>query len=148
MAKKVKCQPQQQQQQQQQAVEKIVSFGAVLKVKTEELDGREQIFPSFSFSTPESVMVDNFFAESMIENSLMGGFSPSFLSPATSESNYFSLSPCGQMNSFGQGQSLYTAESDSTPTSVTNSPIGACSFSLDLVDFDPNFPFDSSEYFQ
>ncbi|CBI40493.3 unnamed protein product, partial [Vitis vinifera] len=118
--------------------EQIVSgFGTGLKVKTEDLDSREKIFPSFSFPLSDSETVDKIFAESMIENSLMGGFSPSFLSPATSESNYFPVSPC-QMNSFGMGHSVYTTESDlteniSAPTSVTNSPIGDYSFPLDPI---------------
>ena len=132
--------------------EKIGSSVMGLKVKTEDLDGREMIFPSFSFSFAESETVEKFYEESMIKYSLIGGFSPSFMSPTTSESNYFSVSPC-QMNSFGMGNSVYTPESDlteniSAPTSVPNSPMGDYSFSLDPVDFDPNFPFDNPEYFQ
>ncbi|RVX09922.1 putative WRKY transcription factor 30 [Vitis vinifera] len=150
--KKVSYEPEQQQQQPQEAEQIVSGFGTGLKVKTEDLDSREKIFPSFSFPLSDSETVDKIFAESMIENSLMGGFSPSFLSPATSESNYFPVSPC-QMNSFGMGHSVYTTESDlteniSAPTSVTNSPIGDYSFPLDPVDFDPDFPFDNPEFFQ
>lgn len=150
--KKVSYELEQQQQQPQEAEQIVSGFGTGLKVKTEDLDSREKIFPSFSFPLSDSETVDKIFAESMIENSLMGGFSPSFLSPATSESNYFPVSPC-QMNSFGMGHSVYTTESDlteniSAPTSVTNSPIGDYSFPLDPVDFDPDFPFDNPEFFQ
>uniref|UniRef100_A0A5B7C2R3 Putative WRKY transcription factor 46 n=1 Tax=Davidia involucrata TaxID=16924 RepID=A0A5B7C2R3_DAVIN len=140
------------QEKQEQSQEMLLNFGTDLKV--EELGSREEIFPSFSFpSTPidseneESLI----FAEPMKENSFMGNYSPAFLSPATSESNYFSLSPC-QMNFFGMDHNLQTSESDineiiSAPTSVTNSPIGDLDFPLDQVDFDPNFQFDTSEFF-
>ncbi|GFY92324.1 WRKY family transcription factor [Actinidia rufa] len=50
---------------------------------------------------------------------------------------------------FGYIENLQNSDSDiteiaSAPTSVTNSPIGNLDFSLD---FDPNIPFDTSEFF-
>ncbi|KAK1558982.1 hypothetical protein Q3G72_009076 [Acer saccharum] len=129
----------------------MFSFGSAagLKVKTEDLDNREDIFPSFSFpltSTEADNVEENMFIESFIENNFMGSFSPKFISPATSESNYFSVSPSHNMNNFGLGHSVHTTESDlteiiSAPNSVTNSPIG------EDFDFDPNFPFDNLEFF-
>jgi len=79
----------------------------------------------------------------------MGSLSPTFLSPTTSESNMFPMSPC-RLNSYGLGHNVQTSESDltdiiSAPTSVTNSPILNLDFSLDKVDLD--FPFDNPDFF-
>ena len=121
----------------------FLSFEAGLKVKTEDLDNREDIFPSFSFPV-ESEEVEN--------SIFMGNLSPAFISPATSESNYFSVSPY-HMGSFGLSHNVQTSESDlteiiSAPTSVTNSPIGDLDISsLDKLEFDPSFPFDNLEFF-
>ncbi|KAK2650098.1 hypothetical protein Ddye_017587 [Dipteronia dyeriana] len=136
----------------------MFNFGSAagLKVKAENLDNREDIFPSFSFPQT-SIEVDNvgenMFIESLIENNFMGSFSPKFISPATSESNYFPVSPSHNTHNFGLGHSVQTPESDlteiiSAPNSVTNSPIGEdFDFSLVKVDFDPNFLFDNLEFF-
>lgn len=139
---------------QQQSQEIVFNYGGGLK--SEDMETREDdIFPSFSFpSTPigSDNADNNIFSESIIlENNFMGSFSPTFISPATSESNLFSLSPC-HINSYGLGHNVQTSESDltdiiSAPTSVTNSPIGNLDFSLDKVDIDPNFPFDNPEFF-
>jgi len=129
--------------------EMVCNFAARLTVKTEGLDAREEedIFPSFSFpSTPigsENHEDANIFCESILENNFMGSLSPTFLSPTTSESNMFPMSPC-RLNSYGLGHNVQTSESDltdiiSAPTSVTNSPILNLDFSLDKVDLDfPN----------
>ncbi|XP_030966941.1 probable WRKY transcription factor 53 [Quercus lobata] len=139
---------------QQQSQEIVFNYGGGLK--SEDMETREDdIFPSFSFpSTPigSDNADNNIFSESiMLENNFMGSFSPTFISPATSESNLFSLSPC-HINSYRLGHNVQTSESDltdiiSAPTSVTNSPIGNLDFSLDKVDIDPNFPFDNPEFF-
>lgn len=130
----------------------VRNFAARLTVKTEEyLEAREDdIFPSFSIGSENEEA--NIFCESMLENNFMASLSPTFLSPATSESNMFPMSPC-QMNSYGLGYNVQTSESDltdivSAPTSVTNSPILNLDFSLDKVDhLDPNFPFDNPDFF-
>lgn len=134
----------------------VFNFGGGLK--SEDLETREDdIFPSFSFpSTPigSQNADNNIFSETMLEleNNFMGSFSPTFISPATSESNLFPMSPC-HMNNYGLGLIVQTSESDltaeiiSAPTSVTNSPIGNWDFSLDKVEIDPNFPFDNPEFF-
>ncbi|KAL4353316.1 hypothetical protein GQ457_06G031520 [Hibiscus cannabinus] len=113
------------------------------ELKTEDLNNREDIFPSFSFPVESEQVKNGPFIEALMENDIMVNLSPAFMSPATSESNYFSVSPC-HMGSF---------ESDLTdiisgPTSVTNSPIGDLDISsLDELEFDPSFPFDNPEFF-
>ncbi|XP_059456570.1 probable WRKY transcription factor 53 [Corylus avellana] len=74
------------------------NVAARLTVKTEGLEAREEddIFPSFSFSlTPIGSENEDaiLFCESMLENNFMGSLSPTFLSPATSDSNMFPMSP-------------------------------------------------------
>ncbi|KAM6600253.1 hypothetical protein CsatA_019862 [Cannabis sativa] len=124
-----------------------------LEVKTEDLDTREDhMFAPFSFpSTPIESEHNHFFSE-MIETDFAGGFSSPFISPATSDSAYFSVSPCHKMTSFGLANNVQTPESDlteilSAPTSLTNSPMGDLDLTLDNVDFEMNFPFDSPEFF-
>ncbi|KAF8412137.1 hypothetical protein HHK36_000093 [Tetracentron sinense] len=141
------------QQKQQQSQEILLNFRTGLKVKTD-LDTQEHTFPSFSFpsTSTECLKTENhIFPPSTFENNFMGSISPSFISPATSESNYFSVSPC-RMHSYGGGHNLQTSESDlteiiSAATSVTNSPILDLDFPLDAVEFDPNFPFDNPGFF-
>lgn len=145
------CHPKQQPQEEKPPVEIVSDFAAGLAVKTEELgNGEDDIFQFFSFpSTPiESENADDNIFESMFENNFIGSLPPTFISPATSESNMFSMSPC-HINSYGLGHNVQTSESDHTdiisaPTSVTNSPIADFDFSLDL---DPNFQFDNLEFF-
>ncbi|KAJ7962542.1 WRKY transcription factor [Quillaja saponaria] len=159
----VKETPSQGQQIQPQAKGTFMNFGEGLKIKTHDLGSKEDnIFQSFCFGSPsigseieensiftEPMMENNIFTDPMMENIFMESFSPTFISPATSESNFFSLSPC-HVNNFGLN--VQTSESDiteiiSATTSVTNSPIGDFDFSLDKVDFDTNFPFDNPEFF-
>eukprot|EP00257_Ricinus_communis_P028357 XP_025015771.1 probable WRKY transcription factor 30 [Ricinus communis] len=73
--------------------------------------------------------------------------SPTFISPATSESNYFSTSSC-QFDTLGIGYNVQTPESElteigSVPTSVTNSPIGDFDFSN--MDLETSFQFGNLE---
>ncbi|KAK3194649.1 hypothetical protein Dsin_025959 [Dipteronia sinensis] len=154
----IKQQEHEDQNQKQSQEVTMFNFGsnAGLRVKTENLDDREDIFPLFSFpqtSIEADNVEENMFIASLIENNFMGSFSPKFISPATSESNYFPVSPSHNMNYFGSGHSVQTPESDlteiiSAPNSVTNSPIGEdFDFSLVNVDFEPNFPFDNLEFF-
>lgn len=83
----------------------------------------------------------------------MGSLSPSFVSPATSESNHFSMSPCCMSND-GGGFNLQTVETDpdlteilSAATSATNSPLMDLDFLLEPLEFDPKFQFDASSFF-
>ncbi|KAK9103831.1 hypothetical protein Sjap_021085 [Stephania japonica] len=140
----------QEQEKPKQAQEILLNFKTGLKVKTEDLDGRDLTSSSFSFpSTPiECTKPENhIFSSLSLDNNFMGSFSPSFISPTTSESNYFS--PC-RVNNIGPN--FQTSDSDhadiiSAATSCTNSPILDIHFSLDSLEFDPNFPFDTSGFF-
>jgi hypothetical protein len=81
----------------------------------------------------------------------VSSYSPSFISPATPEPTHYSVSPF-QMNNFVGAYNLQHLESDfteiiSTNTSATNSPIVDLDFSLDQVELDPNFPFDTPGFF-
>ncbi|KAF7844450.1 putative WRKY transcription factor 53 [Senna tora] len=130
----------------EQNPEAFFNFGAELQVKTEDLDSKEDIFPSFCLTSPSigSENEDNLlFTDTMMENHFMETFSsPKFMSPTTSESNIFCLSPppCQFGSSGLLCQNVQTSESDATDivsaqTSVCNSPIAE----LDLFDFDSEF---------
>lgn len=139
------------QQTQQLSQEMLLNFREALKVQTENLDTAhhyQQPFPSFGFpaaASTSNVKVENqVFPDSLIDNNFVGSFSPSFMSPATSGTNYFTVSPTG-VNSFGSvHQNLQTSES--AATSTKNSPTAALDFPFDQ-DFDPNFTFGSSGFF-
>lgn len=128
-----------------QTEEKFINFGKGLKGEEE----MERIPSSFSFPSTRIESENHFFSVDLGGNTLMGSsssYSPPFLTQETSESNYFSLSPCSRMNNFEFAQNLHSPESDLTeflsdPNPDTNSPIGD-------LDFDPNFPFDILEFFQ
>ncbi|XP_068667107.1 probable WRKY transcription factor 41 [Aristolochia californica] len=139
----------------QQPKEILLNFKTSLKVKTERLENRDLYSPPFSFPptsiesvTPESRI---FSPSNLDANNFIGSFSPPFMSPATSESNYFSVSPC-RMHSVKGGPNMQTSESElteiiSASTSVTNSPLVDLDFNLEPVEFDPDFPFDASVFF-
>nr|QAB07155.1 WRKY protein [Paeonia lactiflora]WAX53433.1 WRKY transcription factor [Paeonia lactiflora] len=138
-------------QKQNQSKEILESFQTNLRVNTENLDNKEVesfLYPSPSFG----FMSESHASPSMFDNdNQFGNFFQSFISPASSESNYFSVSPC-QMNSFGGVPVMQHSESDLTEiisanTSTTNSPILDLDFPLDPVDLDPNFPFDNPNFF-
>ena len=149
--KRQKKQPQEEKIEQPQ--ETMFTFGTSKhEVKIEDMLAKEDIFPSFSFASPSigSENEDNkLFSETMIDNHFMEleSFSPTFISPATSETNIFCLSPC-HMGSNGLGLIVQASDSDiteilSAPTSVTNSPIVDLDILLDKVDFDAEFPINS-----
>ncbi|KAL5984698.1 WRKY transcription factor [Asimina triloba] len=134
----------------QQQPEMLLNLRNGLRVKTEDLDSRELgRSSSFSFRFPSNdyISSDMFSASQELENNnnLMGSsFSPPFISPATSESNYLSMSPC-QMNS-----GLPTPESD--PTEIASAIRSSSNsrllefdpdFNLEPLEFDPNFPIDA-----
>ncbi|XP_050236600.1 probable WRKY transcription factor 53 [Mercurialis annua] len=100
--------------------------------KTEDLESLRDIFPSFSFSdigTENEGNYDIF----KIESSL-------FESPATSESNYLSSVSACHYNE-------RTPETESVPTSVTNSPIQDWDISIEDADFDISFLLENPESF-
>lgn len=132
----------------QQQNQALLDFKANLRVSTEDLDSKEMQMPlQFSFpSTNEGYYFP-------ISSALVGEnhYSPQFLSPATSETNYFSPAAYG-VKSYGGNPNYQHSESDiaeiiSAHASTTNSPIGAMEFPFDPVELDPNFPFNASGFF-
>ncbi|GLT90784.1 hypothetical protein SLE2022_087020 [Rubroshorea leprosula] len=132
--------------------EMLVKFRKSLRVNTEGLDNKEMA-PAFSFSSTSfgCSKNDNLnFSPTALDN--LGSFSPSFMSPATPELNYFSSSHCQRNNFEGafhaQCCESYLTELISVNTSATNSPIMEhWDFPLDPVEFDPNFPLDTPGLF-
>lgn len=143
----------------QHSQEVILSFKTGLKVITEDLDTREQqsispptsfYFPSTSNNEAESYSFAQYY--NMLGNNFVGNISsPSFVSPATSASNYnLSLSPYSNMSSFGGNLTRNMQASDSeltdiisAPTSATNSPTVGVNFPLGQLEFNSNFTFDN-----
>ncbi|PSR91441.1 WRKY transcription factor [Actinidia chinensis var. chinensis] len=145
-----KQEPKQNQNQQQPSQNMLFNFRTSLRVNTEDLDNQE-MNPHFTFPSWMRGENQNFAFSTLADNNL-GCYSPSFVSPATSGTNYFSTPPC-QMRSFGLVHNLRNSESDLTEivsanTSATNSPIVHLDFSIDPVELDPNFPFDTPGFFQ
>lgn len=145
-----KLQEKQQQQHPQQQL--LINFRTGLKVKTEDLDTTQDLNSS-SFSFPPAMDCGNstncIFSSKSMDNHFMGSFSPPFISPATSESNYFSVSPCHQMSSYGGGPNMQTPESElneiiSAMTTASNSSLGDLDFHFD--EFDPNLQFDTNSF--
>ncbi|MCD7458851.1 transcription factor [Datura stramonium] len=133
----------------------LMNLRANLRVNTNDLDKNETATCHFSFPpTFSSGLTDDsrHFQISHVDDNLIGGgYSPSFVSPTTPESNYFSVSSSCQMNGYGMVHNLHHSESDLTDifsanTSTTSSPIVG-DFSLDQLDLDPNFPFDNPNFF-
>ncbi|KAM0944494.1 putative transcription factor WRKY family [Dioscorea sansibarensis] len=144
----------QQQQQQQQENQLLLNFQTNLKVKTEGLDMEKQEQDASAFSFPSTPIGcsqprHSFFAnQANLDNHFMDSFSPTFLSPTTSESNYFSVSPC-RMSNLSTGFNHHTAESEfteiiSSVTSAANSPVVDMGFILGAGEFDA---FDPSNFF-
>ncbi|XP_062074532.1 probable WRKY transcription factor 53 [Humulus lupulus] len=133
--------------QQQQFEQSNPKFQSNLRVITDELGFREVMESPFSFpsSSYGCMKSEDSFTPLVLDNdTFLGGFSQSFVSPATPESNYYPLSPF-QMSSPTAFHNVQRSESDHTEiisanNSVTNSPIPEMNFSLDLVNNDPNFP--------
>lgn len=79
--------------------------------------------------------------------------SPSFVSPATSGSNYnLSVSPSNMSNFGGNFQALQASDNElneiiSAATSATNSPTVGLDYQFGGVEFNPNFTFDNSGFF-
>lgn len=125
--------------QQQQSQAALFNFQKVLRVNTEDLDNKEMAFP---FSFPPTYG----------STKTSGTYSQSFTSPATPESNYYSVSPF-QMNNYAGVQNLqHHSESGFTElisanTSAANSPIVEPDFSLQSLELDPNFPFNTPGFF-
>ncbi|GMN31651.1 hypothetical protein TIFTF001_003334 [Ficus carica] len=133
-------------------------FPSNLRVATEDLGERAAAAaaaPGFNFPSSQHgglMKGEDNFSPFILENeTFLGSFSPSFVSPATPESGYYPVSPFQMTNSAGF-QNVHRSDSDLTEiisanTSATNSPIPDLDFSLDHVNIDPNFPFDTPGFF-
>lgn len=112
-------------------------FGDInFNLKTEDFD---QVFPPFSFSYEEPIMNPTFIPGEDLTAAVS--------SPATDTAWDWSGYDGGVQRVQSSEQSAVT-EIVSATTSVTNSPIynGDWDFSLDNIDFDHNFPFDSLDF--
>ncbi|XVF10013.1 hypothetical protein REPUB_Repub07fG0147700 [Reevesia pubescens] len=150
-----------QEQNQIQSQDLLLSFQRDLKVITQDLDIREQTYPSFPYpsSTSNIKVEDNVvFSPSVIDNNnVLGNLLPSFISPATSGTNYnFSMSPSssGMNNTLVQGninfptsEPQFTEIIQDVATSSTNSPNVGLDFPFGNAEFDPNFTFDNHGFF-
>lgn len=140
--------------QQEQPLDILANIRSSLRIQTEDFDNTEMgaypfSFPSTSFGCMNSA--NSSFSLSALEHNTPLGSSKPFLSPATPESNYFSGCPFQKTNSGGL-HNVHRSESDLTEmisanTSATCSPTLDLDFSLDPVEIDPNFPFDSLAFF-
>ncbi|KAH7550158.1 hypothetical protein ACOSQ2_024943 [Xanthoceras sorbifolium] len=126
--------------QQQPSQDILSNLRKGLSVNTNGLDNKEMeppfTFPSTSFGCMRSGQC---FSPSMLDENTFLGFSSTYASPSTAESNYFLC----QMNSFGDAQGLEAnlPELLSANNSSANSPILNMDFSLDPAEMDPNFLF-------
>lgn len=136
----------------QQPNQILMNFRANLRVNTGDSEIKEIVSP---FSFPPATHMDDesqlFPMSAPADENILGTYSPSFVSPATSASNYFSMSPCHMVN-LGSIKNLHSSESDvteiiSATASATNSPIAGLDFSIDSVELDPNFPFNTPGFF-
>ncbi|CAN6569567.1 unnamed protein product [Malus baccata var. baccata] len=120
-----------QQNQQQSQQHTLLNLPEGLRVITEGLDTREELFPSFNSPSP-------------LNNSYVGSFSSPFAGPTTSGTNYFSMS----QRDFGVDQNFQSGEIISAPTSATNSPSVGLDIPFGQADqLFPNFSFDGPGFF-
>ncbi|KAF5947563.1 hypothetical protein HYC85_013520 [Camellia sinensis] len=145
-------------QQQQQSLETPLNFQTGLKVITEDLEtpNNNQTFPFFYFP---STSQEN--CNAHLHSPSMGNFSdPSFISPATSGTSYFSLSPSPTgtgMAGFGRNQSLDGSDQSelakivaaaAATSSAATSPTAGLDFPFGSMDqFEPSFSFDNNPGF-
>ncbi|XP_047329115.1 probable WRKY transcription factor 53 [Impatiens glandulifera] len=94
-------------------------------------------FPSTSF---DQISLDYTFS-TFFDDNLLGGYSPKFLSPANSDSNYFFSDNSSERNGFGAVNDI------SNNSSVSNSPVVGLDFSIDRIGLD-DFEFDHSGFFR
>ncbi|GMH10861.1 hypothetical protein Nepgr_012702 [Nepenthes gracilis] len=125
---------------------KILNFRNGLSVDVQNLDTTEMTFPITLTAFDCMNSGNNTLMPSTFNNNdFYHSFDPSFISPVTSEPNYFSASSC-KIDNFGgfpqQPESDF-ADIILANTSGTNSPIVELDFPLDPFHFNPDFPFDN-----
>ncbi|VFQ67710.1 unnamed protein product [Cuscuta campestris] len=118
-------------------------------LNSDDFEGKETVC---HFSFPQTLLTDENQPFQTLQK-VAGNYSPtSFVSPATTDSNYHSVS-YQEANSFGGVHNLHHSHSSdltdlfSATTSSTNSPIVGLDCTIDLPNYDPNFLFDASEFF-
>ncbi|KAI3691842.1 hypothetical protein L6452_31644 [Arctium lappa] len=112
-----------------------------LRVSTSDLDATVPCsfsFPSASLGYMENYQQFHFTNET--DNSFLQGYPPSFVSPATSGSNYFTE----WGNDFQHHDDSNLSGVISTTASATTSPLA---FPTDQQDLSPNLPFNNSSFF-
>lgn len=136
-----------------QPEELLQQFRSELRIKTEQENAQLACSP---FSFPSATAIEyptpenNIFSPALLENDYMGSFSSYInMSPTTPESNYFSPY---HMNSIEGRSNFNTMDSElnqiiSATTSPSNSPVVDLDFTNYQLDFEPNFPFDNSNFF-
>lgn len=133
--------------QQEQSLDFLSNIRNSLRIDTQHLDDKEMpypfSFPSTSFGCFKSE--NSSFSLSALDNNTLLG------SSSQPESNCFSAY-AGQTSNFRGVHNVHRSESDLTEifsanTSATSSPMLDLDFSLDPVEIDPIFPFDSPAFF-
>lgn len=143
--------------QQNQSQEILLNFKTGLKVITEDLQSQSHDFYtndiSHSTSTSHVKAENNFISPPNMENKYPGNyFTPFFNSPATSESNCYSISPT-QMAGLGEAPNIDGLNSErmdivSGATSGNNSPTMDLDFLFGPLDpFEPSSFLDGPSYF-
>ncbi|RDX76195.1 putative WRKY transcription factor 41, partial [Mucuna pruriens] len=145
----------QQQSAEQEPSHLLMNLRAGLRLLTEDLD--QSLASSFHYfpSTSTTKMEEQVFPSPITENNFVENLTcPSYVSPATSDTTYFSVSPCGG-NSFREHQTLASSGSEindmiSATTSAANSPtLAGLDFPFDqfhILD-GQNFSFDNPPFF-
>lgn len=127
----------------------LSNLKANLRVETDGFNNKE-IPTHFSFPECHSTRNCYFPISGVVDDNHLGAGSSLFYSPATSESNYFSV-PAYPMN-HGEATNLQHSRSNrveivSAHASTTHSPIGGVEFSVGPADLNSNFPFNASGFF-
>ncbi|KAL6578751.1 WRKY Transcription Factor [Orobanche minor] len=129
----------------------LLNDKAHLRVSTHNSDNDNNGTPS-EFYFPPTMYSENhdFPTASLFGDSHPGpSYCPTFLSPATSGTSYFSPANChfgGSTRSYQHSESDI-AEIISARASTDNSPLGGVELPSDMWDLDPNFPFNASGFF-
>ncbi|OWM68664.1 probable WRKY transcription factor 46 [Punica granatum] len=115
------------------------NFKSDLRLEPEEVDARDEMFPSFSFTDSAIESDQNIFATVLTDNNFLDS-----ITIETPEPDYLQPMSLCHLSSL-------TSESDpheivSAPTSVTNSPIGDVIFPLEKIEFDPDLLLDDLQF--
>ncbi|GMH09340.1 hypothetical protein Nepgr_011181 [Nepenthes gracilis] len=145
-----KQEPKQQTTEYHQESNKILNFQTGLSVDIQNMDTKEMAFP-ISSTAFDRMNIGNYTSSppTLNNNYFYSSFDPSFISPATSEPNYFSNSLC-KIDTFGgfphQPESDF-ADIISVTTSGTDFPTVEPDLPLGPFHFNPISPFDNQGFF-